>query len=606
MIKVKNSSLWQSILQLGATALLALAAFSAHAATSSQAPGGFMESDGAASTARALLAPASVKLPSSRGSFTFPAPYNTQGVRVTVPSDCGNQDCLDMTYSYWKNMSNSTGSDTMYVFIGLNRARGGQGATLFKYTKSTGALEEVGPLFAATDPLSKNSTEGWYFSFGQPTKIYLQETSKLERYDVLSHSMETVFDSTTQYPGTVIHQTNSSNDDDVHSATLEDAKTYAVKGCIVYKESTKHFTFFAANGKFDECQIDKGGRYLEIKEKLPSDPCVACDEDDVIEDLQTGSQQVLFDKDGAGGHSDLGYGAMVASDNWNTQANAWRVWQFGQSSLQGNLVYFGGSWGTFAPSHVSWSSATDGTPLSQQYVCGAAAVATTDQRENDIQCFTLGSTSPTSTTGLQSLIVAPVMTSVSATGGSGPCPNCLSYGQDPKGNLDPTGQYFFWVSNMGGSRMDAFMVRIPTQVMGIASTEGSVTITSPSNGATVDGTLKVTASVPTGIDVAGVTFEVDGGSATTATGAPYEATWQSGEVSQGAHTLTAVATDSDGKTYKADPVNITVDAKGNVSAAPSGGGGGGGAMSYVALVLFGFIGLWRKLARSLRAQDAAA
>ena len=604
MIKVKNQTLWQSILQLGATALLALAAFSAHAATSTQAPGGFMEADGSA--ARAPLAVASVKLPSSRGSFSFPAPYNTEGVRVTVPSDCGGQDCLDMTYNYWKNMSNSAGSDTMYVFIGLNKARGGQGPTLFKYTKSTGELAEVGPLFAANDPLGHNTTEGWYFSYGMPTKIYLQETSKLERYDVLSHSKETVFDSTSQYPGTVIHQTNSSNDDDVHSATLENASTYAVEGCIAYKESTKHFYFFAAQGKFDECQIDKGGRYLEIKEKLSADTCASCDEDDVIEDLETGKQQVVLDKDGAGGHSDLGYGAMVASDNWNTQPNAWRVWQFGQSSLTGNLVYFGGTWGTFAPSHVSWANASDGTPLSQQYVCGAAAVASTDQRENDIQCFTLGSTSPTDTSGLQSLVVAPVMTSVSGTGGSGPCPNCLSYGQDPKGNLDPTGQYFFWVSNMGGSRMDAFMVRIPTQVMGITSAgSGTVAITSPTNGATVDGTLKVTASVPTGMDVAGVTFEVDGGSATTATGAPYEATWQAGDVSQGAHTLTAVATDSEGKTYKADPVNITVDAKGNVSTGSS-GGGGGGAMSYIALVLFGFIGLWRKLTRSLRAQDAAA
>jgi hypothetical protein len=607
MIKAKHPSVWQSILQYGATLLLALAVFGAQAATSTQAPGGFMESD-ASPVARTALTASKISgfLPGSRGSFTFPAPYNTQGVRITLPSDCGGQDCLDMTYNYWKNMSNSAGSDTMYVFIGLNKARGGQGPTLFKYTKSTGALTEVGPMFAASDTMSEQTTEGWYFSYGQPTKIYLNSGSKLETYDINTKQIATVFDSTTQYPGTVIKQTNSSNDDDMHSATLQNATTYAAEGCIAYQSSTKKFWFFAATKGYDECQIDKSGEYLEVKEKQPQDTCASCDEDDLVIDLKTGKQQVLLDQDGAGGHSDLGYGYMVASDNWNTEPNAWRVWSLADL-VNGNLTYYGGSWGNFSPSHVSWSNASPvtSTPLSQQYVCGGASTAGTTPGDNDVRCFTLGGGAAAS---LQNLVVAPVMTDSTTAGGDGPCPGCTAYGHDPKGNLDPTGQYFFWVSNMGGARMDAFMVRVPTQVMGITAADASVTITSPSNGATVDGALKVTASVPTGMDVAGVTFEVDGGSATTATDAPYQASWLAGEITQGAHTLSAVATDTDGQTYSADPVKITVDAKGNVSTGPaaSGGGGGGGAMSCIGLVLFGFIGLWRKLARSLRAQDAEA
>jgi hypothetical protein len=606
MIKVKNTTFWQSILQLCAAAALSLAAVTAHAATASQAPGGFMENDESPAARPALAASTISGFLPQRGSFSFPAPYGTQGVRVTNSSDCGGQDCLDMTYNYWKNMSNSAGSDTMYVFIGLDKARGGQGPTLFKYTKSTGALAEVGPLFAASNPMSSKSTEGWYFSFGQPTKIYMQEGSKLERYDVLKHSTETVFDSTTKYPNTLIAQTNSSNDDDVHSATLEAAGSYTKQGCIAYQSSTKKFWFFAATKGYDECQIDKSGEYLEVKEKQPSDTCASCDEDDLIVDLKTGKQQVLLDQDGAGGHSDLGYGYMVASDNWNTQPNAWRVWDL-TDLVNGDLVYHGGTWGSFSPSHVSWDNASpvSSTPLSQQYVCGGAAVAGSATGDNDVRCFTLGTVAAASQ---QNLVVAPVMTDLSTAGGDGPCPNCTDYGHDPKGNLDPTGQYFFWVSNMGGARMDAFMVRIPTQVMGITqSADSNVAITSPSNGATVSGALKVTASVAAGMTVAGVTFEVDGGSATTATGAPYQASWAAGDIAQGLHTLTAVATDTDGKTYSADPVKITVDANGNVSpVASGGGGGGGGSMSCIGLVLFGFIGLWRKLTRSLRAQDAAA
>src|SRR5262249_1179591 len=117
--------------------LLALAALSlspflstAQAATT-PAPGGFMESD-TVTVSRTLLNPTTITgfLP-QRGLFTFPAPYNTQGLRITNATDCGGQDCVDMTYSYWRNMSNSAGSNTMYIFVGLDRARGGQGPTLF-------------------------------------------------------------------------------------------------------------------------------------------------------------------------------------------------------------------------------------------------------------------------------------------------------------------------------------------------------------------------------------------------------------------------------------------------------------------------------------------
>jgi len=80
----------------------------------------------------------------------------------------------------------------------------------------------------------------------------------------------------------------------------------------------------------------------------------------VIEDLQAGTQTVLYDQNGAGGHSDLGYGTMVAVDNWNNYANAWRLWDLaspmtgGGSTTtagvaQGGLVYHNLNWGAFNP-----------------------------------------------------------------------------------------------------------------------------------------------------------------------------------------------------------------------------------------------------------------
>lgn len=525
-------------------------------------PGGFLEND-ETTVVRNLLTPTQIAsfIP-SRGIFTFPAPYNTQGVRITNSSDCGGQDCVDMIYSYWRNMSNSANSNTMYIFVGLDRNRGGQGPTLFSYDKTSDQLTEVGPLFDSSSPYSWDSGEGWYFSYSMPTKLYIPSGSKLLRYDVLNHTFETLFDSTTQFPNTVIHQANSSNDDDVHSATLQDANSYADLGCIAYKESTKQFFYYAAQGAFDECQIDKSGRYLVIKEKLPSDPCTSCDVDNLIVDLKTGTQTILTDKDGAGGHSDLGYGWYIAADNWNNDANAWRVWNLGQSPLQGGLVYHDLNWNVFEPSHISFENADPSTPISQQYACGGAANSTIAPHANEIVCFLLDPSIPVAQQ--QSLVVAPVMTDLNATGGNATCPGCEAYAKDPKGNIDPTGQYFFWVSNLGGNRMDAFMVKIPSQLLTASAvttgdtTPPTVSVTAPTDGGSVSGTVTVSANATDNTSVASVQFQLDGSNlGAPVTQGPYSVAWDTTTAVVGSHILSAVATDSSGNTAQSSiSVNV--------------------------------------------------
>jgi hypothetical protein len=531
----------------------------AHAST--PASGGFLENDETAAARPLMTQAQSAAFLPDRGAFTFPAPYSTRGVRITTASDCGGQDCVDMIYSYWRNMSNSAGGNTMYLFIGLDRNRGGQGPTLFSFDKTTETLTEVGPMFPSSSPYSWNSAEGWYFSYGMATKIYLPSGSRLLRYDVLSHAMETVFDSTTQYPNTVIKQANSSNDDDVHSATLEDAGSYQTLGCVAYKVSTQQFFYYPAQGKFDECQVDKSGRYLLIKEKLPADTCASCDEDNVFVDLQTGVQTVLMDQAGAGGHSDMGYGSYVAVDNWNNYANAWRVWNLGQTPLAGGLTYHDNDWSSFSPSHVSFENANPNLPLSQQYACGSGANRTSSPRANEVICFLLDGSLPHASQ--QALVVAPVMTNLDATGGNATCPSCTDYGKDPKGNIDPTGQYFFWVSNTGGSRMDAFMVRIPSQLLTGGATAGDTTppgvsLTAPLLGSLLSGTVTVSASASDNVGVAGVQFRLDGANlGTEVTQAPYSVSWDASKVAAGAHVLSAVARDAAGNTASATSVSVT-------------------------------------------------
>src|SRR5262245_23694446 len=107
--------------------------------------GGFLET----TTSTTVRPRASVTLP-TRGKFTFPAPYNTTGVRLTTASDCGGADCVNYVgYSYWRNMNNHVGSDTMYLFLGLDRGKGGSGTTVYSDKKVTERVQHMGLIGSA-------------------------------------------------------------------------------------------------------------------------------------------------------------------------------------------------------------------------------------------------------------------------------------------------------------------------------------------------------------------------------------------------------------------------------------------------------------------------
>ena len=109
------------------------------------------------------------------------------------------------------------------------------------------------------------------------------------------------------------------------------------------------FAFYTKKGDFDECQVDKSGRWLVIKENVDG----RHGEDNLIIDLQSGEERLLIDSNGAAGHSDVGFGSMIAEDNFNSLPGAVRRWDFsmdvtgGQPATvrgQGELVYQLSSW----------------------------------------------------------------------------------------------------------------------------------------------------------------------------------------------------------------------------------------------------------------------
>ena len=91
------------------------------------------------------------------------------------------------------------------------------------------------------------------------------------------------------------------------------------------------------------------------------------------------------------------------------------------------------------------------------------------------------------------------------------------------------------------------------------TTPPTVSITAPANGATVSGTISVTANASDNVGVASVQFQLDGanlGSLDTAS--PYATSWNTATASNGSHTLQAIAKDAAGNSTTSASVAVTV------------------------------------------------
>jgi hypothetical protein len=92
------------------------------------------------------------------------------------------------------------------------------------------------------------------------------------------------------------------------------------------------------------------------------------------------------------------------------------------------------------------------------------------------------------------------------------------------------------------------------------TTPPTVSITFPASGATLSGTVSVTASASDNVGVVDVQFLLDGGSngSVDATTAPYSVSWNTATASDGSHTITAIARDAAGNSTTSAPVSVTV------------------------------------------------
>lgn len=112
----------------------------------------------------------------------------------------------------------------------------------------------------------------------------------------------------------------------------------------------------------------------------------------------------------------------------------------------------------------------------------------------------------------------------------------------------------------GNSAYAEVSVTVNNQAPPVDTTAPTVSLTAPTDGATVSGTVTVTANASDDTGVVGVKFYANGTQigADSAT-APYTVSWNTTAVANGAVQLTAVARDAAGNTATSTVVNVTVN-----------------------------------------------
>jgi hypothetical protein len=254
---------------------------------------------------------------------------------------------------------------------------------------------------------------------------------------------------------TYIYQPHSSDDDAVHSATVQDSE-FRRLGCVVAHAGGFVYVPTREGYALDECHVDKSGRWLMVLE-VRADGAL----DNRIVDVATGTVTALADVHGALGHLDTGFGYAVGADNYNPLPNASILLTFPLASTErpaGPVVHFNKRWDIAAANHVAHGNAVRGRGPEAQYACGSSASRVTDMAD-EIVCFSLDPYR-NADGSLDVLVVGQVMTSLDAAGGGSG-----DYEKMPKGNLDVTGGYFIWTTNLGGNRLDAVLVKVPADLI---------------------------------------------------------------------------------------------------------------------------------------------
>src|SRR5207248_2000774 len=138
---------------------------------------------------------------------------------------------------------------------------------------------------------------------------------------------------------------------------------------------------------FDECHVDKSGRWLVIEEVNGS----TWQDHNRIVDPQTGTTRTIEATQGGLGHLDTGFGYAVGADRYNGYPNSTITIDFNDTATVrpvGPNVHYNKRWDIAAANHVAHGNARGDVPKESQYACGSNASRVADMAD-EIVCFSL-------------------------------------------------------------------------------------------------------------------------------------------------------------------------------------------------------------------------
>jgi hypothetical protein len=255
-----------------------------------------------------------------------------------------------------------------------------------------------------------------------------------------------------------------------------------------------------------------------------------------------GVASVWFTLDGATVTPNLTVTQGVASWTWNTTTASPGTHVLTASARDG-----AGNVGTSVPVTVTLAASTDSTaptvsiasPPGGATVTGSVIVTATAADNVGVAGvrFTIDGT-PFGTEDLTSPYQVTWNTTSASNGGH----SIRAIARDAAGNTTTSAAVAVTVGNTSADLVS------PT-----------VNLTAPSSGATVSGSVTVSASAADNVGVASVQFTLDGANLGAAdTSAPYQVTWSTAGVANGSHVLGAVARDAAGNATTASSLSVTV------------------------------------------------
>jgi len=250
--------------------------------------------------------------------------------------------------------------------------------------------------------------------------------------------------------------------------------------------------------------------------------------------------------------------------------------------------YYGSDSSTISFTISNGTAAMNGWQVyANLYGCGSTG-ANLGNTQTAILTVAQGTTAPTIVTQPTNQTVTSGQTATFSVAANGTAP--LSYQWQKNGvNISgATSSSYITPANTAGNSGSTYDVVVSNSVGSVTSsaatlavstdtTPPTVSITSPSSGSAVSGTITVAASASDNIAVASVQFQVDGTNVGAIdTSSPYNYSLNTSTLSNGTHDLTAVATDTSGNQATSISVPITVSNRASSGAVPTYANNGSG------------------------------